>query len=82
MGVLVNFDVNRTTAAAEVLVEFANLGHQVFVFTCHPHVADIFEVLDADVRTLPQHIELAENRMADDQLAGTEQDFAMRSRHR
>lgn len=50
--VLVNFDVQRTKAAAEVLVEFAHTGHQVMIFTCHQHVMDIFGELGVDVRSL------------------------------
>ncbi len=53
--VLVNFDEQRTQAAAEVLLDFAHAGHQLLVFTCHRHVMDIFGQLAVDVRTLPQH---------------------------
>ena len=51
--VLVNFDVERTRAAAEVLVEFGHAGNQVLIFSCHQHVMEIFAALNADVRTLP-----------------------------
>lgn len=51
--VLVNFDVDRTRAAAEVLVEFAQAGHQVILFTCHQHVVEIFKALNVEVRNLP-----------------------------
>ena len=54
--VLVNFDVERTRAAAEVLLEFAQQGHQVFVFTCHQHVTEIFRQLNVEVRDLPQRV--------------------------
>ena len=53
--VLVNFDTHRARAAAEVLQEFANAGHQVLVFTCHEHVMQIFQSLSVDVRQLPDH---------------------------
>ena len=53
--VLVNFDTHRARAAAEVLQEFADAGHQVLVFTCHEHVMQIFQSLSVDVRQLPDH---------------------------
>ncbi len=53
--VLVNFDEERTKAAAEVLVEFAQSGHQMLVFTCHQHVMALFENLNAAVQTLPNN---------------------------
>ena len=51
--VFVNFDAKRARAAAETVCEFAAAGHQVFVFTCHDHIQDVFHSLDVDVRTLP-----------------------------
>ncbi|HET6879238.1 MAG TPA: AAA family ATPase, partial [Pirellulales bacterium] len=36
--VLVNFDAKRARAAANVLREFAEEGHQVLLFTCHEHL--------------------------------------------
>jgi uncharacterized protein YhaN len=51
--VLVNFDLERTRRAAEVLCEFAAAGHQLLVFTCHEHMWEIFRKLDADCRRLP-----------------------------
>jgi uncharacterized protein YhaN len=51
--VLVNYDERRAGRAAEVLVEFAQQGHQLLVFTCHEHIWRIFKQLDADVRRLP-----------------------------
>lgn len=52
--VLVNFDTERAKSAAEVLREFAQMGHQVLFFTCHNHMCDIFRSVGADIRTLPQ----------------------------
>ena len=52
--VLVNFDVDRTVAAAEVLTEFARSGHQMFIFTCHDHIVRVFQDLDVELRDLPQ----------------------------
>ncbi len=40
--VLVNFDAERAKAAAAVLGDFAAAGHQLLVFTCHEHIAGLF----------------------------------------
>ncbi len=53
--VLVNFDNVRAEAAATVLRDFANEGHQLLLFTCHEHIGRIFKQLDVDVRQLPTH---------------------------
>ena len=41
--VLVNFDQSRTEAAVETLLEFAEQNQQVLFFTCHLHLAHLFE---------------------------------------
>jgi uncharacterized protein YhaN len=51
--VLVNFDKQRAAAAAAVFADFAAAGHQLLLFTCHEHIADLFRTLRCDVRTLP-----------------------------
>ena len=51
--VFVNFDGRRTEAAARLLNDFAAEGHQLLVFTCHEHIARLFESLPAAVRPLP-----------------------------
>lgn len=51
--VLVNFDVHRAKAAAIVLREFAEQGHQMLVFTCHEHVFKIFKSLGVQAHALP-----------------------------
>ncbi len=51
--VLVNFDSIRATHAAKVLRDFASLGHQVIMFTCHEHIMRIFHDIDVQVRVLP-----------------------------
>lgn len=51
--VLVNFDTRRARAAAGVLRDFAEAGHQVLVFTCHEHLSKIFRHLKVDVHQLP-----------------------------
>ncbi len=51
--VFVNFDKPRTLAAARVLRDFASLGHQVIMFTCHEHIMKIFYEIGVEVRLLP-----------------------------
>ena len=51
--VLVNFDVRRAEAAAAVLRDFANSGHQMLMFTCHQHIMELFRAADVGVRALP-----------------------------
>ncbi len=51
--VLVNFDAERATAAAAALRDFAATGHQLLIFTCHQHIANIFASLGVPVGALP-----------------------------
>lgn len=51
--VLVNFDRDRAIHAARTLKTFAELGHQVMMFTCHEHIVDIFHDIDVEVRLMP-----------------------------
>jgi hypothetical protein len=51
--VLVNFDSHRARCAAKVLRDFAELGHQVVMFTCHEHIMRMFHDIDVQVRVLP-----------------------------
>jgi len=53
--VLVNFDTQRAKAAAAVLRDFAAAGHQLLVFTCHEHIARLFQSLRVEARQLPDH---------------------------
>jgi len=55
--VLVNFDLERAKAAAQVLRDFAAEGHQMLVFTCHEHIAKLFRSLKAPVNELPSNSE-------------------------
>jgi len=55
--VLVNFDAKRVRAAAGVLCELAATGYQLLVFTCHEHIARLFEEMDVEVKELPDHAE-------------------------
>ena len=41
--VVVNFDQLRTEAAVRTLLEFAEQGQQIMMFTCHLHLAHLFE---------------------------------------
>lgn len=59
--VLVNFDAQRAGAAARVLRDFAEDGHQLLMFTCHRHIMELFQSIDVEVRELP-------NRFGDQQL--------------
>lgn len=51
--VLVNFDRERAMHAALTLKTFAELGHQVMMFTCHEHIVEIFQEIGVEVRGLP-----------------------------
>ncbi len=51
--VLVNFDGERAYHAAKTLRTFAELGHQVMMFTCHQHIVEIFHEIGVEVRGLP-----------------------------
>ena len=53
--VLVNFDMERAKAAAQVIGDFAAQGHQILVFTCHEHIAKLFRGLKAPVNELPDN---------------------------
>lgn len=57
--VLVNFDVVRAKAAAMVLRDFARQGCQVLVFTCHEHISKLFKNIKADVRQLPDRMQMS-----------------------
>lgn len=51
--VLVNFDSHRAQLAAQVLKDFAAMGHQVIMFTCHEHIMQMFHQINVQVRVLP-----------------------------
>jgi uncharacterized protein YhaN len=53
--VLVNFDQLRTEAAVETLLEFAEQNQQVLFFTCHLHLAHMFEARGVEPIWLPGH---------------------------
>ena len=52
--VVVNFDQMRTEAAVETLMDFAGGGRQVLLFTCHRHLAQLFETAGATPIRLPE----------------------------
>ncbi|MEL7495959.1 MAG: AAA family ATPase [Planctomycetota bacterium] len=68
--VLVNFDGQRTSAAADVLHDFARNGHQILMFTCHDHIRDTFHTMGADVRTLPSHRDVVDSGAVPSTFAG------------
>lgn len=51
--VLVNCDTQRAEAAADVLLELAQSGQQVFLLTCHEHICRIFQQRQVSVLVLP-----------------------------
>ncbi|MCA9068158.1 MAG: hypothetical protein KDA84_04510, partial [Planctomycetaceae bacterium] len=62
--VLVNFDQYRTEAAIHTLIEFAERGHQVLLFTSHLHLARLCESQGVDPVWLPAHHATIEHRRA------------------
>ena len=42
--VFVNFDQTRSEAAVDTILDVAQSGQQVLLFTCHLHLADIFRI--------------------------------------
>jgi len=51
----VNFDQERTEAAADCLLEVAAEGQQVLFFTCHEHIAHLFQRKSVEPLWLPGH---------------------------
>ena len=51
----VNFDEERTSAAADCLIEIAREGQQVLFFTCHQHLAELFQKKQVEPLWLPGH---------------------------
>jgi uncharacterized protein YhaN len=52
--VCANFDQSRTEAAVETLADFAARGPQVLLFTCHLHLARLFEEAGITPVRLPE----------------------------
>jgi uncharacterized protein YhaN len=51
----VNFDQERTEAAADCLLDVAAEGQQVLFFTCHEHIARMFQNRKVEPLWLPGH---------------------------
>ena len=51
----VNFDEGRTEAAVECLIEVASEGQQILFFTCHQHLAELFQKKKVEPLWLPGH---------------------------
>ena len=49
--ILVNFDPERSRAAAEAIMDMA-VTHQVFYFTCHPHIVELFRIKNRKIKVL------------------------------
>lgn len=63
--ILVNFDQLRTEAAVQTLLEFAEEGpQQILFFTCHLHLAHMFESRGVEPTWLPGHHLPIEERRA------------------
>ncbi|MDA7977738.1 MAG: AAA family ATPase [Pirellulales bacterium] len=60
--VLVNFDARRARATTEVLRDFAERGHQVFLFTCHEHIARMFAEVKVRVWRISRHVNARRDR--------------------
>jgi uncharacterized protein YhaN len=62
--VFVNFDQARSEAAVETILDVAQAGQQVLLFTCHLHLADIFESKGVDAVWLPSNGATVQKRKA------------------
>jgi len=62
--VLVNFDQNRTESAIRTLMELANQGQQILLFTCHLHLAQLAESKGLKPIWLPHSQNLKPERQA------------------
>ena len=62
--IIVNFDQLRTEAAVDELMQFAENGQQILFFTCHLHLAQLFESKGIAPIWLPGHHAAIEERKA------------------
>ena len=62
--ILVNFDHIRTEATVDELIDYAGKGQQVLMFTCHQHLAELFESKGVEPVWLPEHQNQSEQRRA------------------
>lgn len=66
--IFVNFDHKRTKAAVSALIDFAEKGQQIFMFTCHEHLAKQFDKKGVEPIQLPDRIKnRLESRIVDEQ---------------
>lgn len=68
--VTVNFDVERSQAAVDTLMEFVKDGQQVLVFTSHIHFAEMFQKRGIEPIWLPARDRVTGLPMPEDRLAG------------
>ncbi|MBS0262633.1 MAG: hypothetical protein JSS02_11835, partial [Planctomycetes bacterium] len=68
--VLVNFDEERARAAADVLMELGDQGHQILFFTCHSHLTQLFADRGVEPIELPHQPHLLLERDESSRLAG------------
>ena len=73
--VLVNFDGERAVHAAQTLKTFAELGHQVMMFTCHEHIVEIFHEIDVEVRLMPPQGEPGRATVLEPEYEEEEEEF-------
>ncbi|MEX2286948.1 MAG: hypothetical protein WD648_07660 [Planctomycetaceae bacterium] len=62
--ILVNFDQSRTEAAVDALLHFREGGQQILLFTCHLHLAHLFQSRGIEPIWLPAHNAVLEERLA------------------
>ncbi|MGD9853601.1 MAG: AAA family ATPase [Planctomycetaceae bacterium] len=62
--VFVNFDQLRTEAAVDTILDFAEQGQQIMLFTCHLHLAHLFEAKGIEPVWLPVNAVAVEKRRA------------------
>jgi uncharacterized protein YhaN len=62
--VFVNFDQVRTEAAVDTVLDFAQHGQQILLFTCHQHLAHLFEAKGIKPVWLPSNTAPLEERRA------------------
>lgn len=65
----VNFDEERTSAAVDCLIEIAGEGQQVLFFTCHQHLAEMFQQKQIEPLWLPGHKVAYDVHKPDDETA-------------
>ena len=62
--VVVNFDQRRTEAVIDELIRFTDDGQQMLFFTCHLHLAHLFESRGIEPIWLPSQQPPLEERRA------------------